>query len=39
MEFGNRAIPWGRTIQDPTIVAGAFELVAFQATTAIERYL
>ena len=39
MEFGNRAIPWGRTIQEPTMVAGAVELVAFHATTAMDRYL
>jgi len=39
MEFGKKAIPWGRTIQDPVIVAGLLVLVGFQATTAIERYL
>ena len=39
MEFGRSAIPCGRTIQEPTIAAGAFVLVVFQATTAIERYL
>jgi len=39
MEFGNRAIPWGRTIHEPTMVAGALVLVGFQVTTAKERYL
>ena len=38
-EFGKKVIPWGRTIQEPTMVAGALVLVGFQATTAIERYL
>ena len=38
-ELGKKAIPCGRTIQEPTIVAGKLVLVAFHATTAIERYL
>ena len=38
IEFGKRAIPWGRTIQEPTMVV-RLVLVGFQATTAIERYL
>ena len=38
-EFGKKAIPWGRVIQEPTMVAGLLELVGFQATTAIDRYL
>ena len=39
IDLGKRATPWGRTIQEPTIVAGKLVLVAFHATTAIERYL
>ena len=38
-ELGKKATPCGRTIQGPTIVVGKLELVAFHATTAIERYL
>jgi len=37
-ELGNKAMPWGRTIQEPTMVAGVAALVAFHATTAMERY-
>jgi hypothetical protein len=39
MELGKNAIPWGRTIQGPTMVAGLLAFVGFQATTAMERYL
>ena len=34
-----KAIPWGRTIQEPTMVAGSSWLVEVHATTAIARYL
>ena len=37
-ELGNKVMPCGRVIQEPTIVAAVAELVAFHATTAIERY-